>query len=229
MSDSLLSPTDNQLLLSVDSGDRDIPSTDPGVVSNDHTASTLHARHPDRYLAIVCLLASGCGQLRTARHVGCSVHTVRAVAEREKAAIGDERKQIVSRSLSLAAMLQETMEERLACKKMRDEIPFRDLAVAMGISVDQSIKLSGGPTLTIRHEIVRPAADAWDDEMGCGGGNSLQKVEGSVTLRGEVVEDRGSVPGAGDGGQFDGPGSVPGVAKRDATDMYQLRKEGEDQ
>jgi hypothetical protein len=128
----------------------------------DHTAARLFAKNQQLYKAIMWLYASGsAGQLKIAEVLKVSVHTVRAVIQREKLSRGaamDTVKTLQSMS-DLREMTLETLIEKLADKEERHKIPFDKLMIGLGIQTEKIELLRGNATERIEHVESQPAAD----------------------------------------------------------------------
>lgn len=136
-----------------------IPSTDlpatmfaVGEAHGEFTGARLFSGRPEIYQAIVSLLAEGIGQLRVASITSTSVHTVRAVMQREGVAIDAERMRIAGDARSAARLCVDSILEALNDDARRTKMSPRDLGVLMGILVDKSELLSG--RATSRAEVV---------------------------------------------------------------------------
>lgn len=128
----------------------------------DHTAAHLFLKNPQLYKAICFMYASGsAGQLKIAAVLKVSVHTVRAVIQREKLARGaamDTVKTLESMS-DLRSMTLETLIEKLTDPEERKKIPFDKLMIGLGIQTEKIELLRGNATERIEHTESAPASD----------------------------------------------------------------------
>lgn len=128
----------------------------------DHTAAHLFLKNPQLYKAVCFMYASGsAGQLKIANVLKVSVHTVRAVIQREKLSRGaamDTVKTLESMS-DLRSMTLETLIEKLADPIERKKIPFDKLMIGLGIQTEKIELLRGNATERIEHTESAPASD----------------------------------------------------------------------
>lgn len=186
-----------------------------------HTAARLFLRNPQLYKAIMWLYASGsAGQLKTAEVLGVSVHTVRAVIQREKLTPGaamDTAKTLASMA-DLRAMTLETLIEKLADKDERKKIPFDKLMIGLGIQTEKIELLKGNATERVEHVDGRPAADEfqrWLEE----GAIDVESTETGFT--GENPAQKGDRPALGQAAGAPGEADAPPDSAADQADPAQ--------
>lgn len=128
----------------------------------DHTAAHLFLKNPQLYKAVCFMYASGsAGQLKIASVLKVSVHTVRAIIQRENLARGaamDTAKTLESMS-DLRSMTLETLIEKLSDPEERRKIPFDKLMIGLGIQTEKIELLRGNATERIEHTESAPASD----------------------------------------------------------------------
>lgn len=119
----------------------------------EHTGVRLWHKDPGKYQVIMSLLAEGVGQLRIADLVKSSVHTVRAVARREGAAIEKERAALAQDMRAAAKLCVEAILEMVEDPERRAKMSGKELGVLTGILSERSELLSG--RATSRVEVAR--------------------------------------------------------------------------
>lgn len=158
----------------------------------DHTAARFFEKNQQAYRAVMIMYAKlGIGQLRIADTLKISIHTVRAVLEREKlsrCAAMDTAKTLETLS-DIREMTLETLIAKLADSDERKKIPFDKLMIGIGIQTEKIELLRGNATERIEHVDSNPAADEfqrWLQE----GSIEVQAIETSI--RGEDDGQKGN-------------------------------------
>lgn len=147
----------------------------------------LRAADPARYALLRELVLDGAlSQVQIARACKCSRNTVRAVMRREVTgrAVDQLKSRLAAQALTVAAMTSDAMIERLSDPEAVKSIPFQQLAVAHGISVDKLQVLTGAPTSIVGDAAVQPGAgdpDAFVEELRRRKG-SLERTAGAAEL-----------------------------------------------
>ena len=140
------------------------------------TGERLHNQHPDVYQRVVNMLGQGASIREIKRQLGVHHRTVQAVAIREGQTIDTLRRELGARSLGVAGLALEALEERI----IGGGVKPAELSMAVGILVDKGQLLTGGATGRVekieRHQIEREI-DAF-----------LGEVE---TIEGEIIPDTG--------------------------------------
>jgi hypothetical protein len=156
----------------------------------DHTAAHLFSKNQQVYKAIMFMYASGTGQLKISQVLKVSVHTVRAVIQRENLTRGaamDTAKTLQAMS-DLREMTIETLMEKLADPKERAKIPFDKLMIGLGIQTEKIELLRGNATERIEYRDTTPAADEFERWLN----NGAIDVESNETgLSGEDCGTKG--------------------------------------
>lgn len=214
---------DQQLeLLDEDAHEREMIESERarGIFSGER----LQAHDPERYALIRELVLDGAmSHAQIARAARCSRNTVRAVARREVGgrAIDHLKSRLAGVNLLVAGMTADALVERLSDPAERRKIPFQQLAVAHGISVDKLQVLTGGPTSIVGQSDAQPGADPEEfvrgmREMHLGEGEGAPK--GVLGVGGGAEEGGAPAPAGPDGpgrsgdGGGDGDGPAGGAA-----------------
>lgn len=167
----------------------------------EHTAARVFERDPQLYRAVVAMYATGmAGQLRIADTLSMSVHTVRAIIEREgirpDAAMGREK--TISRLADLTEMTIETLMDKLADPEQRKKLPIDRALIALGIMIDKHELLAGNATQRIEHtDGARPSVDDFRDWLQAG---SIETTATETRIEGEKNGQKAAaLIGQGDG------------------------------
>ena len=198
---SLLSAADRQLEL-IPSDQMEASHFEELEAKGEFTGERLFKQRPRTYVEIVSLLAEGLGVNRIGRILHVSGHTVRAVRDREPAAIATVKERIARQAYHGASMCVDAILEDLDDAEIRKKIATRDLAVTMGVLVDKAQLLSGGATS--RPETITRQADHDDFtrmleeavRTGSAGEMGGQKGEPPIDAEFEMVDEE---PAAGQG------------------------------
>lgn len=184
----------------------------------DHTAAHLFLKNQQIYKAIMFMYASGTGQLKIAQVLRVSVHTVRAVIQRENLTRGaamDTAKTLQSMS-DLREMTIETLMEKLADPDERAKIPFDKLMIGLGIQTEKIELLRGNATERIEHRDATPAADEFERWLKDGSidaeSHETGLPEGECGTKGERVQAGLLAPAPHDLGD-PAPASTPGMSE----------------
>lgn len=200
--DSLLDPRQGSLLPALP-GDEALAEHDVSEAlsrSGTHTASRLYEANPRLYKAICWAYASGAaGQLAIAKHMGVSVHTVRAIIAREglrRAAMQGPKIQALMEDLREHTI--EALLDRLADPAQRAAIPWDKLMIGLGIQCDKLESL----------RVAAPDGAAPDEAEAPIESYSAWLRSGSIEVAPEMGiegEERGQIA---DGEDGDGAGDV---------------------
>jgi hypothetical protein len=189
----------------------------------DHTAAHLFLKNPQVYKAIMFMYASGTGQLKVAEVLKVSVHTVRAVIQREKLTRGaamDTAKTLQAMS-DLREMTIETLIEKLADPEERAKIPFDKLMIGLGIQTEKIELLRGNATERIEHVDATPASEAFDRWLKEGAidaeSHETGLSMGECGTKGERVTSRLLAPAAHDLGD---PAAAPAPGASDSATAH---------
>ncbi|MEI6035244.1 MAG: hypothetical protein WCS65_13320, partial [Verrucomicrobiae bacterium] len=140
------------------------------------TGERLHDQHPDVYQRVVAMLGQGAAVREIKRQLGVHHRTIRAVAIREGQTIDTMRRELGARSLGVAGLALEALEDRI----IGGSVKPAELSMAIGILVDKGQLLTGGATGRVekieRHQVEREI-----DAM-------LVEVE---TIEAEIITDTG--------------------------------------
>ena len=140
------------------------------------TGERLHDQHPEVYQSVVTMLGQGSAIREIKRRLGVHHRTIQAVAIREGQTIDTMRRELGARSLGVAGLALEALEERI----INGGVKPAELSMAVGILVDKGQLLTGGATGRVekieRHQVEREI-DAF-----------LGEVE---TIEGEIIPDTG--------------------------------------
>jgi len=184
------------------------------------TASTLREQQPDRYAMIIRLREQGFGQLRIAKELSMSIHTVRAVLEREGRALFAPE-QDNQRAISLfregrELALERTIEALCDDARCRRLTPDK-LALTAAILTDKTQLLSGEATQRIEHtHDTVPAADEFAAFMHAG----VIDVESEQTgIEAGTRGQKGALPA--------GPGPIDGALDEDAAAAAIIAESGD--
>lgn len=159
------------------------------------TGERLHSQHPDVYQRVVSMLGQGAAVREIKRQLGVHHRTIQAVSIREGATIDTLRRELGARSLGVAGLALEALEERI----IGGGVKPAELSMAVGILIDKGQLLTGGATGRVerieRHQVEREI-DAFLDDV--------------ETIEGEIVPDTG-LSGS-DNLQIEAPAAGPGDA-----------------
>jgi len=138
-------------------------------MNGEFTAARLFAQHPDKYRAVVSLVAENFPLRAIARGLRVSHNTIRQVCAREGVEIGRERAGVVSDYKALERALIERMMECV------DLIKPEALSMALGIVRDKVATLEGNPTSIVAHVDVSVQIAAVNDFI-----DTLPRVAGEI-------------------------------------------------
>jgi hypothetical protein len=140
------------------------------------TGERLHDQHPDVYQRVVAMLGQGAAIREIKRQLGVHHRTIQAVAIREGQTIDTMRRELGARSLGVAGLALEALEERI----IGGGVKPAELSMAVGILIDKGQLLTGGATGRVerieRHQVEREI-DAFLDDV--------------ETIEGEIIPDTG--------------------------------------
>ena len=124
-----------------------------------YTGARLFEKFPEKYKAIIHLLAEGMGQIRIGKMLKVSPSTIRAVRDREGTAGDIEKKKSAETWSAVARLCGERMLEKLEDDDEAKKIAFNHLGVAGGIAEDKAQLLSGGVTARVETRAQAPTAE----------------------------------------------------------------------
>lgn len=185
MPKSLITTNQDELPLDLSTVADFAPSESRGVFTGDR----LFVRDPERYRAIVTLMAQGAGILKIAKLLNVSAHTVIAVRDREGAAIAIEKERLSNAARAGAQLCVEGIVEDLASDEARQKISARDKAIIMGVLTEKSELLAGGAT----HRIEFVKAEAGHNDFNAYL-DKMRRVDGETHLEGEGSGQKGLPP-----------------------------------
>lgn len=165
----------------------------------EYTAVRFFSQHRKMYEACVRLLGMGMTVQGIAEALCVSDNTVRAVRERESAAVADFHAKQGKRRLAFMARALDRMEKTI------DEADLKDATVSYAIIVDKHQLLTGGPTSIIGTP-AKPGTEAfkeWISKNGVTLDVPMTVETPGTGLEGGEPGQRG-VPPAGDPGPGDG-------------------------
>jgi len=176
-----------------------IEDSDGAMRKGEYSAERLFARRPHIYVEIVRLLAEKTAIRAIKRE--CKVHhcTIQAIAEREGQSIDTLRLSLGQKTLRLAALTAEYIEEALATGKFKPG----ELAFLLSALVDKGQLLTGGATS--RPEVSKPGdvAKTLSDLLDAMPAADAQIVQETHSQTGEKIAVAALVPG------MPGTGAIP--------------------
>jgi transposase-like protein len=131
----------------------------------EYTAVTYRRHHPREAAAIERMLGEGASVSACARAFGCSRNTVAAILASVDEVTNVEQRKLRAESecRTLARLCRDRARERL--ESSSSAIPFRDLAVSMGIFEDKAAQLAGEATVRIDVEIRAVTLDDYESRL----------------------------------------------------------------
>ena len=182
----------------------DLPAAffDGEIVRGDFTAARLFSQHPDKYRAVISLVAEGFGVRSIARGLRISHNTIRAVCIREGVAL-DTARESVAKDYKLIERL--LMERMIDCV---DQIKPEALPMALGIVRDKINALEGNPTTIVGHVQTQAPIEDWNKYIDSLPGAEVIELQNGV--RGGNVSAMGGMDGGKSGSDGDGDGVLGG-------------------
>jgi hypothetical protein len=150
-----------------------------GVFSGER----LQVRDPERYAAIIAMLAQGMPRIRIARVLHVSVNTVRAVETNAAGAVDQEKKAAAGLAYTGAVLAFERVIEDLSDEDTVSKIPTAAKATVAGIMTDKYLVLRGEAGLIIDHKRTGPTHEDW-----------LREVKDITADVSDVTQEPGDLP-----------------------------------
>ncbi len=140
-----------------------------------YTGERVRARDPERYQAIVDLLADGgMGINRIGKLTHTHPATIIAIRDASPALIEAGKKRVAKLARSAAQMTVESMIDTLADPDLAAAVPFSQRAIAFGILTDKAQLADGGPTEIVRHDC--PSFDDFNAQLAAATGRGGKKA-----------------------------------------------------
>ncbi|MHC4616781.1 MAG: hypothetical protein ACYTEQ_03410 [Planctomycetota bacterium] len=146
----------------------------------EFTGERLAARDPERYQAVMSLLAEGVGVKTIGRILSISPNTVLAVRDREPSAIDTLKNKIANDARSVSHLCVESIRDILTDESRAKKVSAKDHAIIFGILTEKSELLRGAAT----GRVELTSADPGQNEL-------VEYLEG---LRRESMDSSGETP-----------------------------------
>jgi len=125
----------------------------------EFTGERLYNNHPEKYRAVLALLAEGLSVRAVCKALKVSHHTVLAVRQREASTIATLKERIATLAADGAKLCVEAIIERLFDDEALKKISARDLSIIAGVLIDKGQLLSGGVTSRVEVTGGEPGPD----------------------------------------------------------------------